>query len=246
MQANRALDAALALARNPGLAASMRSRPLPSGIPLLLQILADESEVALSVAQALRVNERSLRFAVEHYVETVMLFAGAEPARVLGVAADATRAEMRTHLRWLMRWLHPDHNPAAWRSAFAGRVLTAWREASSHDAVAKAPQGRRARGEPSPWGRSGRPRLPVYPLRLAWIAYPLQEERRINWRRALARTGLCLALFTLAALVLSEALPERVGSGLRELSAALRMFAVIDSSETLKNGEAIDGPGGAL
>ena len=148
MQANRALDAALALARNPGLAASMRSRPLPSGIPLLLQILADESEVALSVAQALRVNERSLRFAVEHYVETVMLFAGAEPTRVLGVATDASRAEMRTHLRWLMRWLHPDHNPAAWRSAFAGRVLTAWREASSPDAVAKAPQ-RRARGEPA-------------------------------------------------------------------------------------------------
>jgi hypothetical protein len=242
MQANRALDAALALARNPGLAASMRSRPLPSGIPLLLQILADESEVALSVAQALRVNERSLRFAVEHYVETVMLFAGAEPTRVLGVATDATRAEMRTHLRWLMRWLHPDHNPAAWRSAFAGRVLTAWREASSPDAVANAPQ-RRPRGEAR---RSGRPGLPVYPLRLAWIAYPLKEERRINWRRASARTGLCLVLVTLASLVLSEALPERVGSGLRELSAALRMFAVIDSSETLKNGEAIDGPGGAL
>ena len=245
MQANRALDAALALARNPGLAASMRSRPLPSGIPLLLQILADESEVALSVAQALRVNERSLRFAVEHYVETVMLFSGAEPARVLGVTAGASRAEMRTHLRWLMRWLHPDHNPAAWRSAFAGRVLTAWREASSHEGVAKAFQGR-ARGGPSTWRRSGRPRLPVYPLRLAWIAYPLREERRINWRRASARTGLCLVLVTLAALVLSEALPERVGSGLRELSAALRMIAVSDSSETLKNGEAIDGPGGAL
>ena len=245
MQANRALDAALALARNPGLAASMRSRPLPSGIPLLLQILADESEVALSVAQALRLNERSLRFAVEHYVETVMLFAGAEPARVLGVAAGATRAEMRTHLRWLMHWLHPDHNPAAWRSAFAGRVLTAWREASSHDAVAKAPQGR-ARVASRAAGRSGRPRRPVYPLRLAWIAYPLKEERRINWRRASARTGLCLVLVTLAALVLSEALPERVGSGLRELSAALRMIAVSDSSEILKNGEAIDGPGGAL
>src|SRR5215207_6937820 len=181
MQANRALDAALALARNPGLAASMRRRPLPAGIPLLLQILADESEVALGEAQGFRLNERSLRFAVEHYVETVMLFAGAEPARVLGVAAGASRAEMRTHLRWLMRWLHPDHNPAAWRSAFASRVLTAWREASSHDGEAKAPQGR-ANGEPHTWRRSGRPRLPVYPLRLAWIAYPLPEERRrINW-----------------------------------------------------------------
>ena len=39
------------------------------------------------MAQAFKLNERSLRFAVEHYVETVMLFAGAEPARVLGVAA---------------------------------------------------------------------------------------------------------------------------------------------------------------
>ena len=87
MQANRALDAALALARNPGLAASMQGRPLPSGIPLLLQILADEADVAGGVAQAFKLDERSLRFAVEHYVQTVMLFAGAEPARVLGVAA---------------------------------------------------------------------------------------------------------------------------------------------------------------
>ena len=76
---------------------------------------------------------------------------------------------------------------------------------------------------------------------------PPEEERRINWRRASARTGLCLVLVTLAALVLSEALPERVGSGLRELSAALRMIVVSDFSRLpSKNGEAIDGPGGAL
>ena len=112
-----------------------------------------------------------------------------------------------------MRWLHPDHNPAAWRSAFAGRVLTAWREASSHDAVAKAPQGRA--GEPSTRRRSGRPRLPVYPLRLAWVAHPLKEERRSAWRRASARTGLCLVLFTLAALV-----AERGSSGARRIGPA--------------------------
>ena len=143
VKANRALDAALALARNPGLAASMRGRPLPSGIPLLLQLLAGKSDVASSAAEALKLDERSVRFAVEHYVQTVMLFAGAEPQRVLGVAPGATRGEMRTHLRWLMHWLHPDHNAAAWRSAFASRVLTAWREASSSDAVRKRARGPR-------------------------------------------------------------------------------------------------------
>ena len=142
MQANRALDAALALARNPGLATSMQGRPLPSGIPLLLQIVADEADAAGGVAKAFKLDERSLRFAVEHYVQTVMLFAGAEPARVLGVEPGASRAQMRIHLRWLMRWLHPDHNPAAWRSAFADRVLTAWREASSPGAVERAAAGR--------------------------------------------------------------------------------------------------------
>ena len=220
MKANRALDAALALARNPGLAASMRSRPLPSGIPLLLQILADESDTASSAAEALRLDQRSVQFAVEHYVQTVMLFAGAEPQRVLGVAPGATRAEMRTHLRWLMHWLHPDHNPAAWRSAFASRVLTAWREASSSGAVEKARE-RPAFSDPSR-SRRARPPLPVYPPRLAWVARPLQEKRRKAWPRA---AGLCLALITLVTLAVGD---DRVRSGLRDLAAAFRTLTAID------------------
>ena len=156
MQANRALDAALALARNPGLATSMQGRPLPSGIPLLLQIVADEADAAGGVAKAFKLDERSLRFAVEHYVQTVMLFAGAEPARVLGVEPGASRAQMRIHLRWLMRWLHPDHNPAAWRSAFADRVLTAWREDPRLAPSRGQPRGlvRRALGSARVLGRS--------------------------------------------------------------------------------------------
>ena len=175
MQANRALDAALALARNPGLAASMRSRPLPSGIPLLLQILADESEVALSVAQALRLNERSLRFAVEHYVETVMLFAGAEPARVLGVAAGRN-SRRNAHPPTLVNAL------AASRPQSGGLALSLRRPCAyglARSIVARR-RGESASGtrawEPSTWRRSGRPRLPVYPLRLAWIAYPCRKS----------------------------------------------------------------------
>ena len=232
MQANRALDAALALARNPGLAASMQARPLPSGIPVLLQILAEEADVARGVAQAFKLEERSLRFAVEHYVQTVMLFAGAEPARVLGVEPGASRAQMRIHLRWLMRWLHPDHNPAAWRSAFAGRVLTSWREVSSPGTVERAAAGRGS-GEPS--ARKRVRRRPVYPPRLAWVARPLKEERRKAWPRA---AGLSLVLVTVVALVaLSDALPEGIRSGLRELAAAFRTLTDIEAREQNLGGD---------
>ena len=43
MAANLAIDAALALARTPTLAAAMRQRPLPAGLPVLL---ANSSAVA--------------------------------------------------------------------------------------------------------------------------------------------------------------------------------------------------------
>jgi hypothetical protein len=125
---------------------------------------------------------------------------------------------MRTHLRWLMHWLHPDYNPAAWRSAFASRVLTAWREASSSDAV----RGRPAFSDPTSRRRSARPPLPVYPPRLAWVARPLQEKRRIAWPRA---AGLCLALITLVTLAVGD---DRVRSGLRDLAAAFRTLTAID------------------
>ena len=170
MQANRALDAALALARNPGLAASMRSRPLPSGIPLLLQILADEADVAGGVAQAFKLDERSLRFAVEHYVQTVMLFAGAEPARVLGVAPGASRAR-NAHPSALVNAMAPSRpqsgglalrlrRPCAYGLA---RSIVAWRRRES----AEGTRARRA----EPRRRSGRPR--VRSIRRGWRGSPI-------------------------------------------------------------------------
>jgi hypothetical protein len=215
MPANRALDAALALARNPGLAPNMRSLPLPTGIPLLLQVLADEADGA-SVAEVYGLDQRSLRSAIEHYVQTVMLFAGAEPTRVLGVPPGATRAEMRTHLRWLMQWLHPDQNSAAWRSAFAGRVLAAWREASNE--VEKPPSVfNQARS------RS------IDPPRLAWIARPLRKRRRRAWWRVLGVGSVVLAVIAL--ITVSDALPEGIRSSLRELAAILRTIVASDASD---------------
>jgi hypothetical protein len=64
-------------------------------------------------------------------VQNVLLFNGAPPHRILGVNPGASREDMRTHMRLLMLWLHPDVAGAdAWRTAFAPRVISAWRDVS--------------------------------------------------------------------------------------------------------------------
>jgi hypothetical protein len=194
---NLALDAALALARTPTLVRGMRERPLPSGVSTLLSIVADEPGALARAARDIGCEEGHLHAAVELYLQQVMLFPGAPAHRVMGVAAQADRGEGRRHLRLLMTWLHPDKNAAAWRSAFATRVLTAWREFSSAPPVSRA----MARASDARPGR--RPARPAArtalrgDLRLPWVARPLAHGRRRRagwlWASAVA------AAFVLAA-----------------------------------------------
>ena len=120
---NLAIEAAVALAGNSGLAHLFRVRPLPEGVREVLVILADQnsSNVTLDV-----------RHKLENYVLQVLLYRGAPPHRLLGVNQGVTRQEMRTNMALLMRWLHPDSlGEGGWRSAYAPRVLNAWKELSS-------------------------------------------------------------------------------------------------------------------
>jgi len=126
---NRALDAALALAANPLLAPNMRRQDLPPGIEVLLRALSGNPEALAALVGMARISERKVLDALENYVQQVMLFNGAPPHRILGVATSASREDMRTHMRLLMIWLHPDRSGVEWRAAFSARVLSAWREA---------------------------------------------------------------------------------------------------------------------
>jgi hypothetical protein len=175
MRANPAIDAALALAVKPALAEAMRRQPLPPGVTELLRVLADEQG-----------GRTPLLDAIEHYVQRVLLYPGASPRRVLGVGPDATRAQMREHMRLLMMWLHPDRNGAAWRSSFASRVLEAWREA------ANAPP-------PEEEGTGAPPARPPRNGRIAWVrtrVSPSPSMRRPGFKLAIALVIVLLALTT--------------------------------------------------
>lgn len=200
MSRNPALEAALALSRMPALADAMRRQSLPPGVSLLLQIVAgDPAGAAAENARACNMDTRALELAAELYIQQVMLFPNAPSHRVLGVGPADDRAQMRRHMRWLMMWLHPDHNASEWRSAFAARVLAAWRDASAGAPLqANQHPEREARGAGRASSARGAPLSRRGQVRLPWVASPL-PSRKAAGKSALGRYMLpALALVLLA------------------------------------------------
>ncbi len=185
MATNQALEAARALALNPSLAPAMRQARLPQDISVLLRFLAGD----LAASDLTQGDARPLMDIVERYVVAVMLYPGAAPSRVLGVANGAPRDQARAHMRLLMIWLHPDRAGDTWRAPYSGRVLEAWRLISS------APANVRPADAPPPQIRRPRTR----PVRLAWVAQPVAKKRQRNRMAAIAGpVVVALALVALA------------------------------------------------
>lgn len=122
-----ALEWALALARAPRERDALRQRPLPDGIEALLQIAAGSRGEALQLALARSGEpEAELVEAVRFYLREVLFHSGADAYRMLGLSADASAEQIRTHHRLLQQWLHPDRQTSDWDAIFAGRVNAAW------------------------------------------------------------------------------------------------------------------------
>ncbi len=184
MATNQALEAARALALNPSLAPAMRQARLPQDISVLLRFLAGN----LAASELTQGDAGRLMDIVERYVVAVMLYPGAAPSRVLGVAKDAPRDQARAHMRLLMIWLHPDRAGDTWRVSYSGRVLEAWRQISS------APANVRPADAPP---QIRRPR--TRPVRLAWVAQPVAKKRQRNRMAVIAGPALvALALVAVA------------------------------------------------
>lgn len=249
MGAVPALEAAFALARMPTMAPHMREGPVPAGISVLLRIVAGEEGLAVSMAETHGVGEADLRRAAEFYIQQIMLYPGAAPHRVLGLEPGASRDVARAHMRRLLLWLHPDRSAEEWRSAFAGRVLEAWRAlpleppAAAVDGaslVAVSPQsGRELKRRPPPRRRP----------KLTWIPIPLPEESARRSRGAQYLLG--VAVFIVVSLtpndlpraVISAFLPMENPVAESELRASV---SDDDEAGAPAGGERADNPFGTL
>ncbi len=125
--AAQVLETALALHRAPGERFRLRERPLPPGIVQAIEVAAGSPQAVHAAAAELGEPEPVIVEAARFYLEQV-LFADpdADAYRVLGLASDATPDAIRTHHRWLQRWLHPDRAQAGDASIFATRVNQAF------------------------------------------------------------------------------------------------------------------------
>jgi hypothetical protein len=121
-----ALEHALELHARPGALATLRQRPLPDAVLLLIRIAAGDRQAIQDAAIRTSVGTRALTDAAVMYLRQVLFDADADNYRLLGVRADAGEDAFKEHYRWLMRWLHPDRDPDRLGEADAQRVNRAW------------------------------------------------------------------------------------------------------------------------
>lgn len=160
MTTRHAVDLALDLARMPALARTSATPPIPIDIVELMQIAARSPRACQDAAAATGEPVETVIEAARFYLQQQLFRPGADCYRILGVSQETPRATARTHMRWLLQWLHPDRNSGL-EAVYAERVLKAWREVSQAGERADGAQDvRRSRASSARVLKS---------LRLPWI-----------------------------------------------------------------------------
>ncbi len=126
MAVHPALETALELKRNTALVKSMHLQTLPEGVIDLIKCAGGCTETCTRLALAKQRSPETVRDAAIHFLLLVAFAPDASAERQLGLnPGEATRDAVRLHKRWLVRWLHPDHNKDPWQTVLFNRVLAA-------------------------------------------------------------------------------------------------------------------------
>lgn len=182
--AGQALTLAVDLLRFPSKVRALRCAPLPPGILLLLRLAADEADARLEAGEMHKRAVAAHRDAAIFFIEQVLLASNSDSYRMLGLDKSAGNAELRRHMVYLLKWLHPDRHGDAHKAHLARRVLLAWNDiraanrAASGRADAERESGSRSSLRKRPHiserasrnvllakvGFHGRPRRRLWPL----------------------------------------------------------------------------------
>jgi hypothetical protein len=165
------IELALDLARMPALARTSVVLPLPPNIIELMRIAAASPEACQAAVAKTGEPGPVVIEAARFYLQQVLFRPGADCYRILGIEPTASRATARSHMRWLMEWLHPDRNRNGWDAVYAERVLKAWHEVSACSGSAAKPNFRVVRVS-----SNGRSRGSIRRARLPWIERPVEPR----------------------------------------------------------------------
>src|SRR5262245_32257993 len=131
MAKRHVIELAFDLSRIPALARSAGLPPIPADIIELMRIAAASPEACEAAAAKTGEPPAVVIEAARFYLQHVLFRPEADCYRILGLEPNASRATARSHMRWLLQWLHPDRNRNGWDAVYAERVLKAWREVST-------------------------------------------------------------------------------------------------------------------
>jgi hypothetical protein len=171
------VELALDLSRMPALARNSGAPAIPPNIIELMRIAAGSVE-ACEVAVAKTGEAKPvLMEAARFYLQQVLFRPDADSYRVLGIKPSASRETARSHMRWLLEWLHPDRNNNSWDAVYAERVLKAWREVSAAHGCTAEPSF------PLPHVSSYKRKKGRNPaIRLPWIERPVKGSLASPYR----------------------------------------------------------------
>ena len=161
MAQQHVIELAIDLTRMPALARRNVLPALPPNIIELMRIAAGSPEACEAAVAKTGEPTAVVIEAARFYLQHVLFRPEADCYRILGVEPNASRATARSHMRWLLQWLHPDRNHNGWDAVYAERVLKAWRElsSSSGSAVNLSYSRARKRGD-------------IKAIWLPWIEFP--------------------------------------------------------------------------
>ena len=132
-----ALDAALALFKDPASARGIPGRPLPPDVARVLAIAVGEEETLAAASRRSGFTRQPLQEAAGFFIEQALLCRDADSYRVLGGGPQSTHEELRHNMALLMRWLHPDlqslRSGPLDREVFAARVSRAWEDLKTQE-----------------------------------------------------------------------------------------------------------------
>jgi hypothetical protein len=179
----------------------MSRHPLPDDVLILIRIAAGSSEALDQATAATGKDPAFVRAAAIFYLQQVLWARGSDSYRALGAPPESGQKELAEHVRWLMKWLHPDRGASEVNKIYADRVLKAWDKL-------KTPERRRSYDRSLTSGRLPRSRatrsLSANPPRTPWIPSKDVGGSLLNSRpnRTVAFLALLAATTVVAAFVL--------------------------------------------
>jgi DnaJ-class molecular chaperone len=100
---------------------------------MLLRLAGGDAEAEHVAERVVGRSGHVLRDAAGFFIEQILLHPEAGSYRVLGTTPDATAAELRRNMAWLMAWLHPDRAPKTERTVLVSRITRAWNDLKTPD-----------------------------------------------------------------------------------------------------------------